>query len=61
MHPVSGERRPAMRAAALRDLILVMREDEVETAAVDVDRLAKVRGNHRRAFDMPAGPPATPR
>src|SRR4029450_11741246 len=47
-------------AAALGDLILVVGEDEVESAAVDVDRAAEVRADHRRAFDVPAGAAAAP-
>ena len=43
VHPVARERRAAVGAAALRDLVLVVREDEVEPAAVDVDRLAQMR------------------
>ena len=41
MDPVAGERRAFMGAAALGDLVLVVGEDEVEAAAVDVDRLAR--------------------
>src|SRR3546814_8578424 len=53
--PETGERHAVMRAAALGDLILMMRKDEVEAAGVDVDRLAQMRLDHRRAFDVPAG------
>ena len=60
MHPVAGERRAFMGAAALGDLVLVVREDQVEAAAVDVDRLAEMRLDHRRAFDVPAGPAPAP-
>ena len=42
VHPEARERRAGVGAAALRDLILVVREDEVEPAAVDVDRLAEM-------------------
>jgi hypothetical protein len=51
----------AMRAYALRDLVLVMREDQVEPAAMDVERLAQFAFAHRRAFDVPAGAAAAPR
>src|SRR5690242_8970491 len=61
VNPEAGERRAGVSAAALRDLILVMWEDEVEPAAVDVDRLAEVALDHRRAFEVPAGPAAAPR
>ena len=40
----------------LRDLVLVVREDEVHAAGVDVERLAQVPHAHGRAFDVPAGP-----
>src|SRR4051795_10502436 len=58
--PEARERQSAVGAAALRDLILMMREDEVEPAAMDVDRLAKVALDHRRALDMPAGAAPAP-
>jgi hypothetical protein len=38
----------------------MMREDEVEPAAVDVEHLAQDLARHRRAFDMPARPAAAP-
>ena len=50
-----------MGASTLRQFILVMRKDQVEPAAVNVDRLAQMRADHRRTFDMPPRPPATPR
>src|SRR5918996_218220 len=61
VHPKACERRSGMRGAALRDLILVVREDEIEPAAVDVDRLAEVTLDHRGAFEVPAGAAASPR
>src|SRR5689334_25173533 len=51
----------ARRAFTLRDLILVMREDEIDAACVNVERLTKILHRHRRAFDMPAGTAATDR
>ena len=62
VHPIP--RRTGGRAwahVALRDLVLVVRENEVETAAVDVEGLAEMRLAHRRAFDVPARPAAAPR
>ena len=58
VHPVARERRAAVRAAALRDLILVVREDEVEPAAMDVDRLAEMRARSSPSIRCasPAGP-----
>ncbi len=50
-----------MRGDALRDLVLVVRKDEIEPAAVNVEGLAQKRLAHRRAFDVPAGPAAAPR
>ena len=50
--------RPAGGAFALRDFVLVMREDEIDAAGMDVDRrLAEQPERHRRAFDVPAGTP----
>src|SRR5579872_2951811 len=60
VHPIARKRRAAVGAAALRDLILVVRKDEVESAAMDVDRLAKMIVDHRRTFDMPSGPAPAP-
>ncbi len=55
MHPVPGEGL-AGAAAALRDLVLVVGEDEVLPAGVQVERLAEVLHAHRRALDVPARP-----
>src|SRR3546814_6833792 len=60
MQPEAREQLAAMRARALRDFVFVMRELQVDTARANVDRLAKARCNHRRAFDMPARPTAPP-
>src|SRR5882672_3967331 len=51
MHPDAGERRAVMGAAALRDLVLVVREDEVLAAAMDVESDAQQLLRHGRAFD----------
>ena len=57
VHPEARERL-AGRALALRDLVLVMRKDQIDAAGVDVDRrLAEQPQRHRRALEMPAGPP----
>ena len=45
----------------LRDLVLVMGEDEVQAAAVDVELGTEVLLGHRRALEVPAGPAGTPR
>src|SRR6056297_4227126 len=44
----------AVRAAALRALVLVVGKEKVAAAAVDVERVAQKRLGHRRAFDVPA-------
>ena len=38
MHPEARQRGAVVQAAALRDLVLMVREHEVETAAMDVER-----------------------
>ena len=45
-----------IRGLRLRDLVLVVREHEVNAAGVDVERLAQVALAHRRAFDVPSRP-----
>src|SRR5437763_620506 len=60
MQPVSCLRL-AVAAFYLGDVVLVMREDEVEPTAVKVERLAEDSAAHRRAFDMPARPAFAPR
>ena len=43
------------RAFALGDLVFVMRKNEIDAAAVDVDRrLAQQPQRHRRALEVPA-------
>ncbi len=71
MQPVVGHRRCTECAARLGDLVLVMREDQVNAAAVNVklvrmgaaalteacfDLLPQPLVRHRRALKMPAGP-----
>ena len=50
----------AVGAAALGDLVLVVREDQVEAAAVDVERHAQPALAHGRALDVPAGAAVAP-
>ena len=45
----------------LRDLVLVVREDEIQTAAVDLERRPEDLLGHRRALDVPARAAAPPR
>ena len=68
VHPDVRHARRAEGAARLGDFVLVMREDEVDAAAVNVEdvlrgivagkaaaeRLQQQGHRHRRAFDMPA-------
>ncbi len=49
-----ADERAVVRRLALRDLVLVVRKDVVDAAAVDVEGLAEVLGAHRRALDVPA-------
>src|SRR3546814_4803688 len=50
VHPVAGDRRAMVGAAALRDLVLMVREDQVLPARVNVDRIAQMLLDHGRAF-----------
>jgi len=59
MNPVARERLVG-DGLTLRDLALVVRKHVLETAAVDVERLAQILGAHDRALDMPAGISGTP-
>ena len=45
----------------LGDLVLVVREEVVDAARVQVERLAEVLHGHRGALDVPAGAAAPPR
>ncbi len=57
MDPEARERLPR-RPLALSDLVLVMREDQIDTAGVNIDRrLAKQPQRHGRALEVPARPP----
>src|SRR5690242_21531484 len=49
------------RRLGLGDLVLVMREDEVDAAGVDVERVSQQVDRHRRALEVPTGAPASPR
>ena len=43
-----------MQGAALGDLIFMVWEDQVLTAAVNIEGITKIFGAHRRTFNMPA-------
>jgi len=60
MDPVR-DRRVAVCALGLGDLVLVMRKDVVDTARVQIETLAKVFGAHRGTLDVPAGKTGAPR
>jgi len=59
MQPVPGE--PVPSRGGLGRLVLVVREEQVDTAGVQVELLAEVRHRHRRALDVPARPARAPR
>ena len=50
------DERLAGRRLALGELVLVVREDQVDRTGVDVERRPEVLHAHRRALDMPARP-----
>ena len=52
---------PGVRAFGLRDLVFVVRKNQVDAAAVDIEGLAQQRVRHRRTFDVPAGAAPAPR
>ena len=58
VHPDPGEL-PA-RPAGLRQLVLVVREDQVEAPSVDLEHRTEERLRHRRALDVPARAPRPP-
>jgi hypothetical protein len=60
VHPDPGELVPARRAR-LRGLVLVVREDQVVAAAVDLERRPERGLGHGGALDVPAGAPLAPR
>ena len=60
VQPDPGKIAFGMGAAALGDLVFMMRKHQVVAAAVNVERRPEQRMRHRRAFDMPAGAAAAP-
>src|SRR4051812_42846440 len=66
MHPVARQRSAVMGAAALGELVLVVGEDKVEAAAVNIDCVPYPACfthclDHRRALNVPAWPTRSPR
>src|SRR5207237_8839360 len=58
--PVPHEGR-AKSSLALRDIVLVVGEDVVDPAGMQIDVLAEVAGRHGRTLDVPAGKASAPR
>ena len=60
MEPMRGEL-PAAGALALSDLIFVVGENQINPAGVEVEGIAEVFFDHRRALEVPAGAALAPR
>jgi hypothetical protein len=60
VHPDIGHDGVAEGAARLGDFVFVVREDQVDAAAVDVEDFAQMLPAHGGAFDVPAGAAAAP-
>src|SRR3979490_903952 len=61
VHPVIRHHRGTVRATRLRQFILVMRKDEIETAAMNIEDIAEIGSTHRGALDVPAWAAPSPR
>ena len=61
MEPETSERLLLAVAFALSDLVLVVREDKVLAATVNINTLFKVSHRHCAALDVPARPACSPR
>ena len=53
--PIIRHHRRVEGATRLRDFVLMVRKDEIDAAAVDVEYLAEIIPPHGRTFDVPAG------
>src|SRR5207253_11346778 len=60
VHPVAHRRVPE-GGLGLRDLVLVVRKNVVDTAGVQVEALAEVARAHRRTLDVPSRETRSPR
>ncbi len=61
MHPALGKGALLrMCGFGLRHLVLMVREDQVHSPAVDLEAVPEVLEAHRRALDVPARPPPAP-
>src|SRR5689334_22633738 len=56
VHPGARHEWRMEGAARLRNLVLVMRKNEIDAAAVDVEGLAQMFPRHGRALDVPSRP-----
>src|SRR5262249_52869121 len=61
VQPIVRHRAGAVGATRLREFVLVMGKDQVDTAAMNIEDIAEIGGAHGRALDMPAGTSAAPR
>ena len=61
VEPIARERCAIVRAAALRQLVLVMREDEILTTRMNIDSHPKMLFRHRGTLDVPSRPAPAPR
>ena len=61
MQPKTREWLFAGRGFGLRDLVVVMYGDVLDSACMDIDLGAEGRAYHCGAFDVPAGEAFTPR
>ena len=56
MHPIARERLTGSRFR-LRNLVFVMRKDQVLAAKMDIQRVAEILHRHSGAFNVPARAP----
>src|SRR4051812_29349745 len=61
VHPVVRHNRSAVRAARLSNLVLMMRKDQIESAAMDVEDITEIGGAHGGTLDVPARTSPAPR
>src|ERR1035437_2022772 len=61
VHPDIRHGRRTVRATRLCNLILMMRENQVDAAAMDIEHFTEIGGAHGRALDVPARTSPAPR
>src|SRR5450759_5453301 len=61
VHPDVRHGRRTVRATRLCNLVLMMWENEVDAAAMDVEHFPEMSGAHGRALDVPARTSPAPR